>query len=164
MPIFSRRIFKEVFDLPDPGSAVSVHYGNEFIPCQALVARDPLPGAPVAGDLVVVVGCAVLGREFEGHQVEVLVGRKIRVLAIELLVLGEEIGLDADLGFREGEGLAPVVSLEHHLHQRLKEEPDLPLELAVGPERCLLPVPDLAAVDAGFVLPEGGDPRGELNR
>ncbi len=86
------------------------------------------------------------------------------MLPVELLVLGEEVGLDADLGFREGERFAPVVPLEHHLHQRLEEEPDLPLELAVGPERRLLPVPDLAAVDTGLVLPEGGNTRGELDR
>jgi len=86
------------------------------------------------------------------------------VFLVELLVLGEEVRLDADLGFWEGEGFAPVVSLEHHLHQRLKEEPNLPLKLTVGPERCLLPVPDLAAVDAGLVLPEGGDARESMDR
>jgi len=141
-----------------------IGHRDQFVPRKTLVARDSLPGAPVGGDLVVVVGGAVLGRELERHQVEVMVGREIRVLAVELLVLGEEVGLDADLGLGEGEGFAPVVPLEHHLHQRLEEEPDFPLELTVGPERRLLPIPDLAAVDAGLVFPEGRDAGRELDR
>ena len=89
---------------------------------------------------------------------------KVRVLAVVCLVLDEEVGFDADLGFWEGEGFAPVVALEHNLHKRFEEESDLSLELTVGPERRLGAIPDLATVDAGFVPPESRNTGGELDR
>ena len=162
-PILCRGI-EDVLNALYTDPTLSVSHRNQFVPRQALVTRYPLTGAPVSRYLVVVVRGAVLGCKFKRHQVEVAVGREVGVAAVELLVLREEIGLDADLRFREGERFTPVVTIEHHLHQRLEEESDLPLELAVGSERRLVPVPDLAAEDAGLVLPEGGNAGGELDR
>ena len=141
---------------------VLVGNGRELVGA-ALVAGNALAGPPVRGELVVVIGCAELGREFEGHQVQFLECGKVRVLPVELLALGHEVRFDGDLGFGEIERFAPVIPFEHHFHQRLEEQPHFPLELAVGPFRCRFPVPDLALVDTGLVLPEGGNSRAELD-
>ena len=74
-----------------------------------------------------------------------------------------EVRFDGDLGLGEVEGFAPVVTFQHHFHDCLEEQPDFALELAIGPFRCGFPVPDLALVHAGLVLPEGGDTRAELD-
>ncbi len=85
---------------------------------------------------------------------------------IELFVLLHEIGLNADLGLGKVEGLAPVVALEHDLHQGLEGQAHLALELAVGLERRVesRAVPDPSRIDRRLIPPELGDARGELHR
>jgi len=141
---------------------ILVSHGRELVGT-ALVAGDSFPCAAVLRHLVVVVGGPELGCQFEGEEVEVPVGREIRVFPVELLVFIDEIGLDADLRLGETERLSPVIALKHHLHQCLEEESHLPFELPVGSEGCRAAVPDLPLVDTRLVFPEGRDPRRKLH-
>jgi len=75
-----------------------------------------------------------------------------------------ELGLDADLGFWETEGLAPCISLKHDLYECLEEEADFPLELTVCPAGTAASIPDPAPEYDRLVLPEGWNARAELDR
>ena len=141
---------------------VLVGNGRELVGA-ALVTGDALASPAVHRELVVVIGCAELGRRLEGHQVEFLVCGKVGVFPVEFLTLCHEVGFDGDLWFGEVERLAPVIPSEHHFHQRFEEQPDFPLELAIGPFRCRPAIPDLALVDTGLVQPEGRDSRERLD-
>ena len=111
----------------------------------ALVAADAVPVAPVGGKHVIEVGRPELGDRLVDVQPEVV-------------VLGlEELGADVVLVLREVEGLAPVVPLQGDLVEGLEEDLHLVLVAAVGVR------PHLAIHHHGDVLPDLGDPHGELD-
>ena len=82
---------------------ILLSHGRELVGT-ALVTGDSFPCTAVIWYLVVVVGGPELGCQFEGEEVEVPVGREIRVFPVELLIFIDEIGLDADPGLGLSKG------------------------------------------------------------
>ena len=79
---------------------------------------------------------------------------QVGVFTVELFTLIHEVGLNRDLRLWKVEGFSPVVSLEHHFHERLEKQPYFAFKLPVGPEGCRFTIPDFSLVNTGFVLPQ----------